>query len=436
MKQVMEKVLNELTDLKVQGDLIYSSSKSFKLSSQKGAISEYKVTSSAILGVRVIKEGRVGISYTEALDDESVKFMINEALENAKISEINEDETILQLDGHISDETYYTEAQIETATKIQKALELESKVKELDNRVTAVPYNGYTEGEYYSLFKSTAGRSASYADKTYSITSSALLEDKDKKENYYEYHMAHTFNELEWDKVIQNSLFHASHLLDKKSIPTGRYSVKFTEDCLKEILGCFSNLTSAKSALDKVNPWSEKLGQKVVSEDLTVIDDPLFNKAFRISKYDGEGVERKALSLIENGELKSFFHNSVTARKMNTKTTGHGARGPSSSLNVSGTNLIIQGKNVKPAPAKYLEVIHMAGLYSGANRVTGNFSIAVKGYVYENGVRTMAFGNVTLSGNIMDLLNRVEVIGDTLLASKDLSFFSVPLIFHDLSIAG
>lgn len=89
-----------------------------------------------------------------------------------------------------------------------------------------------------------------------------------------------------------------------------------------------------------------------------------------------------------------------------------------------------------PMPPKYLEVIQMDGLYSGANRVTGNFSVAVKGHVWENGKRVMTFGNITLSGNLIELLKNVEVVGENLMSSTDESFFSVPLMFHGLSIAG
>jgi len=436
MKNVMDRVINELTDHKAEADLFFSTSKSLKLSAQKGAISEYKVSSSQILGVRAIKDGRVGISYTEALDDESVSLLIKQALQNAETSEPNTDETIMHLTGEIRDELNKPEAEVSINIKTQKALELEGKPKAMDSRVVAVPYNSYSESDYYSHYLSSRGRSAIYTDKSYSITASALMDDKGKKANFYDFHSAHTFNELKWDKVVENSLFHAKNLLEEQSLPTGRYAVMFNTDSLKELIGCFSNFYSAKSALDKMNPWGAKVGEEVISKDLTIEDHPLFDKSFRISRFDGEGVERKPMYLIQDGVLKNLYHNSVTAKKMNTKTTGHAVRGPSSSLNVTGTDLIIRGKNKKPLPQKYLEVIEMAGLYSGANRVTGNFSVAVKGYMYENGKKTMTFGNVTLSGNLIDILKRAEVVGEELLTSTDESFFSVPLIFDGISIAG
>jgi PmbA protein len=436
VKKLMEQVMNHVSDLKSDADLILSNSKSLKMSSQNGSISEYKVSSSQMLGIRVIKNGAVGISYTEALDSDSLKFMVNQAVQNAEANEANPNEKILDLNGSLSDEAFYPESETDMAYKTKKALELESAVKARDSRVVAVPYNSYSENEYQSLYLTSKGRSTTYSDKIYSITSSALLDEKGKKANYYDYNLAHTFNELQWDKVVETSLFHASNILEAKTLPTGKYHVRFTTDSLKSLMECFSNFYSAKSAMDKVNPWANKIGEQVISKDISLEDQPLYAGAFRTSLFDSEGVKRRPLSIIKEGTLNSFLHNSITANYFNTETTGHGSRGAASSLNVSGTHFLINGKNIRPLPPKYLEVIQMDGLHSGANRVTGNFSVAVKGYFWENGQKTMTFGNITLSGNLIELLKNVEVVGSELETSTDLSFFSVPLMFNDLSIAG
>lgn len=428
--------MNHVSDSKSDADLILSTSKSLKMSSQNGSISEYKVSSSQMLGIRVIKNGAVGISYTEALDNDSLKYMVNQAIQNAESNEPNPNEKILDLNGSLSDEAFYPESETDIALKTKKALELESEVKARDPRVVAVPYNSYSENEYQSLYLTSKGRSTTYSDKIYSITSSALLDDKGKKANYYDYNLAHTFNELQWNKVVETSLFHARNILDAKTLPTGKYHVRFSPDSLKSLMECFSNFYSAKSAMDKVNPWANKIGEQVISKDITLEDQPLYSQAFRTSLFDSEGVKHRPLTIIQDGTLKSFLHNSVTANNFKTETTGHASRGASSSLNVSGTHFVINGKNQKPLAPKYLEVIQMDGLYSGANRVTGNFSVAVKGYLWENGQKSMTFGNITLSGNLIELLKNVEVVGSEIETSTDLSFFSVPLMFNDLSIAG
>ena len=436
MKKIMEQVMNYVTDSKAEGDLILSTSKSLKMSAQNGSISEYKVSSSQILGVRIIKDGAVGISYTEALDSDSLKFMVRQALQNAQSNEANPNEKMIDHSGNLSDIAAYPEAETDISIKTKKALELESEVKARDSRVSGVPYNSYSENEYQSLYLSSKGRSTHYNDKIYSITSSALLDDQGKKALYYDYNLAHTFGELQWNKVVETSLLHARNILDAKTLPTGKYHVQFSCDSLKSLVECFSNFYSAKSAMDKVNPWAGKLGEQVISKDISLEDQPLHAQSFRTSLFDSEGVKRRALSLIQDGILKSLLHNSVTANYFKTETTGHASRGASSSLNVSGTQFLILGKNKKPRPPKYMEVIQMDGLHSGANRVTGNFSVAVKGYLWENGQKTMTFGNITLSGNLIELLKNVEVVGEQIEASTDLSFFSVPLMFNDLSIAG
>lgn len=436
MKKIMEKVINELTDHKAEADLIYSSSKALKMSAQNGAIAEYKVSSSQILSVRAIKDGRVGISYTESLDSESIQFMIKQALDNAETSEPNPHERILHLSGEIDDSVNYPEEETSIDEKTKKTLELESLVKDADKRVVSVPMNSFSENDYQSFYMSSRGRFTSYVDKSYSILTSALMDENGKKANFYGYSIAHNFAGLQWQEIVDKSLFHARNMLQEKTLPTGRYSVLFDEDNLKELMGCFSNFYSAKSAKDKVNPWSSKTGEKVMSSDLTIEDRPLFAESFRTSKFDSEGVERKTLTLVQDGVLKSFYHNSATAAYFGTQTTGHAARSSGSSLGISGTDMVILGKNVKPMPEKYLEVIQMDGLYSGANRVNGNFSVAIKGYVWEKGELKMTFGNITLSGNLPDMLMRAEVVGDKLGASTEKSFFTVPLMFHDISIAG
>lgn len=436
MKKIMEKVINQLTDHKAEADLIYSTSKALKMSAQNGNISEYKVSSSQVMGVRVIKDGRVGISYTESLDDESLQFMIKEALGNAEVSEPNPHENILQLSGEINDRADYPEEETHIDEKTKKTLELESLVKNADKRVVSVPVNALSENEYESFYMSSRGRFTSYADKSYSIVTSALMDENGKKANYYGYCIAHRYNELKWQDIVDKALFHSRNMLKEVTLPTGRYTVMFDPDNLKELIGCFGNFYSAKSAKDKVNPWSSKVGETVISKDLTIIDHPLYEDSFRTSKFDSEGVERKPLALVKDGILESFYHNSATAHYFGTTTTGHAARSAGSSLGISGTDLIIQGKNPKAMPERYLEVIQMDGLYSGANRVNGNFSVAIKGYVWEKGERKQTFGNITLSGNLPEMLNRVEVVGDKLGASTEKGFFTVPLVFHDISIAG
>lgn len=436
MKNILENVLSQVKDQKAEGDVILNRASSLNMSVQQNALAEYKVSSSQVLGLRLIKDGKVGLSYTESLDEQSLKTLVKQAVENAQTNSPNQHERILDHAGHISDEIEYPEVEASMPEKVQRVLTLESELKNRDPRFLASPYNGYSEGEYFGYYMSTKGRSTSYKDKMYTIYTGALLGEGQKKATYYDSHMTHTYQELDWEKVISHTLDYAQQILKEAPIATGKYEVRLTEDALSSLLGVFSSLFSAKAVMDKVNPWGNKLGAQVTAAGLSIEDHPQFARSFRINKVDSEGVETKPMYLVKDGELKDFYHNSITANHFKTQTNAHGARGPQGPLGVSGNTTIIHGKKAKPLPPKYLEIFQLDGLHAGTNRITGDFSLPVKGFVWENGEKKMTFGNVTLSGNFFNMLKEVEVVGTELMSSRDRSFFSVPLIFNGLSIAG
>jgi PmbA protein len=436
MREMLERLSGKLKQKGASGDIQISLSKSLKLSSQKNALSEFKVSSSKILGLRAIKDNRVGISFTESFDEESLDRVVKESLENAAYSLINEDESILSLSGELLDLHQPPLESVDIETKIEKALFLESAPKEKDARVVAVPYNSFSENEFEHLYLSTQGRFTHFSDHVFSISTSALMEEKGKKALFYDYHSSHNYHELDWNKVINQSLYHASHLLQEKPLMTKRYTVTFGPDVLKQIFECFSHFFSAKAVLDKINPWEGRLNQEVMPAYLSLYDVPEDPRFFRAKKFDSEGVASKKLTVIREGRLETFLHNSITAKKLNTVNTGHAYRANGGAMGVSSSHFLIHSDQKFSKPQNYIEIIQVDGLYSGANRVTGNFSVGIKGYLYENGVRTLTFGNSTLSANFAQLLLRACPVEGLDQLSTDQSFSTIPLFFDDFSVAG
>ena len=99
---------------------------------------------------------------------------------------------------------------------------------------------------------------------------------------------------------------------------------------------------------------------------------------------------KKDLTLIENGILKTFYHNTATASFYNTQSTGHAIRGTRSSLNVSGSNLVITPGSMSDSDVQegtYLEVIDVMGIGPGSDSISGEFSFGASGYLCKNGKR-------------------------------------------------
>src|SRR5690606_19350437 len=98
--------------------------------------------------------------------------------------------------------------------------------------------------------------------------------------------------------------------LRTSTTPSGTYPVLFSTDCLSGLFGVFSGVFSARKVIDRINPWGESLGAEIISKKLTVYDDPVSPLCFRKTLFDSEGTQRKKLVLIEDGVLRSFYHNS------------------------------------------------------------------------------------------------------------------------------
>jgi len=273
----------------------------------------------------------------------------------------------------------------------------------------------------------------------YSCYSSALLARDGKNSMHHHSSIAKKFSDLKWSECIDESLYHATKWLDAESIPTGHYDIHFTPDALASLMGCFQGIFSAKTAMDKTNPFREKLGEVVGHKGLTIMDSPHYAQAFTKHHFDGEGLKKKDIVLIQEGVLRDFYHNTATANYFKTKTNAAASRGARSSLNVSGSNIVIQvgtSKLNEMQQGEYVEVHAMQGLHSGANQSSGNFSFAITGYLYKNGDLVKPIKGVTLAGNFYKMLQEIKMMGDILHSNNSQSFFAPLIKFSSLTIAG
>jgi len=444
MKIELKKHLESLLDFTIDAgadecDVILSKGDSFSLSAQNGEIEKYKVSGSQVIGVRAIANSRVGISYSESLDFDSLKFAAKAAVENARNSEENPYEKITVKKGEhiISSPFKKDESLIEE--KIDFCLKLESEVKKNDSRVQAVPYNGLSESTSSSYYLNS-NKVFGYQDEYFlSCFTSALLKEGSENSMHYKGMIGRKLTDLNIDYCVNESLKHASQWLKGSALKTGFYDIVFTTDTFTEFLGTFSNIFSAKSAMEKTNPFAEKLNDQVANSKVTITDCPQFKDAFFQNYFDSEGNAHKDLTLIENGVLKSFYHNSATANYFKTTSTGNAARGARSALGVGGTVKVMSSGELTDhelLSGEYFEIHSIQGMRSGANSISGDFSFAATGYLCRNGEIISAVKGVTVSGNFHKMLLDIKLIGDTILSNNDKSFFAPRLRFEGISVAG
>ncbi len=420
-----------------EADVIVTSSKDLSLKADKGELSEYKVTSSNVLGIRLLRDDKVSTSFTEALNSESISQAITMAIENLTFSEASPDEKIVSNHQLSTDNRdIYCADDVEENKKIELALRLES---EIASKGAKAPYNAYADGESEVIYANSLGACGYHKERAYSCYTSALIEDNGTPSMGVKSTTARRFDLLDPQHCIDTAFEKANSLLKGEPVTTGNYAVIFEINCLAQLFSAFSLCLSGEAARRETNPWLAQLNKSVASPLINLTDYANYDNGFAIKSFDGEGMPTRDTNVIENGHLSTFLHNSKTASHFGVETTGNAARGAKSALGVSSRHKVIEAGSATQSDIEsgvYFVPVELQGVHSGANAISGDFSFGASGFLYREGEQLQAVRGVTIAGNFYQMLREVDAVGDTILRSDGGTFFSPRIRFSHLSVAG
>jgi PmbA protein len=180
-----------------------------------------------------------------------------------------------------------------------------------------------------------------------------------------------------------------------------------------------------------------KLGEKVASEKLSLIDDATIPGLFGTSPFDDEGVPSRRTVVIERGILKSWLLNSYTARKLGLKTTGNAARGLSGNAGVGRGNFFFEPGTAPPADllrgiGQGLYVTELIG--QGVNIVNGDYSRGAAGLWIENGELAYPVSEITIASNLARMLSGISAVANDLRFRG--STASPTLVIEEMTVSG
>lgn len=440
MNQLLARLLDKVATLGAEADVIANQEKAFSLKADKGELGEYKVTSSQQIGIRLIKEGRVGIAYSESLDEPALDAMVQDALDASRFAKVDPDQRITVQQSRLTTDCAEIHQADTTAVeeKIALALRLESDMLALPD-VTGAPYNGFFEGESRLWLANNQGSFCEHQEFSVGCHSSALIEREGRQSMHYQGQYARRFDELESQPLIRQIHAVADGLLMGEAVPSGRYSVLFSTNCFASLFGCFQGALSGKWAQQGINPWRGKLGQSVASRWLTLESRAYMPGGMNIKAFDGEGAATSDLLLIGEGELKTLLHNSATARHFGVASNGSAARSARSALDVTARHLVFgtgPHSEGEVQSGDYLELLKLDGLHSGADAVSGDFSFGASGFLCRDGVRVQPVRGITVAGNFYRLLRELEAVGNRLHHNDGKGFYAPLIRFGGLNVAG
>lgn len=424
-------------------EIFYSSSKSTSIKVYNQAIDAYTISETSGISLRGMYNGQIGYSYAEKLDEESIVLLLEEALNNSKILEVEEQEDIFEGSKEYADPFKYSEEleNIEPEFLIQGAFEMEKVALEADNRVQMVQYCGMSKNVGEVLIANTKGLNC--YNKSTSVSGGVYVVVNDGNETATGGEFDFTITnicKLNFEEIAKKAVKEAVSKLGASPIETGEYSVIFRYDVATELLGSFAGLFSGETVEKGYSKFAGKINEKVAGENITFIDDPLMKGVPTYANFDAEGYATKTKEIIKNGKLLTFMHNRQSAKKAGVESTGNAGKGSyRSTVSVGAHNLYLKpGQEPLEELISQIEkgilVVELQGTDSGINSISGDFSLYAIGYLIEKGKLIRPINQVTVSGNYFDLLNNIEEIGNDLDIRS--SFTSPSIKVKSLSFSG
>ncbi len=226
-----------------------------------------------------------------------------------------------------------------------------------------------------------------------------------------------------------------SHLGARK-MPSCQAAVVFDPREARSLLGELAGAISGSAVARGSSFLKDKMGEKLFADDVFIVDDPFLPRGLRSKSFDGEGILPQKRNVIENGRLTTWLLDLRSARQLGLSSTGHARRGTSGVSPPGPSNFYLAGG--KCTPQELMQGIKQ-GFYvtetmgHGANSVTGDYSLAARGFWIENGQIAFPVSEMTIAGNLKDMFARLT-------AADDLVFLhgiDAPTIrIEDMTIAG
>lgn len=424
-----------------QGEVYLLDSEEYTVEVADNKVENLKLAQETGLGLRVLMGGRLGYSFTTDLSPAALAKGVEMAIHNAGFSQEDPDWELPNPEHSYPKLDIYDEQtfQISPEEKIRLAQRIEEGARSADSRVKITEKAVYHDSRYSINIFNTKGLTAccrgSYCGGYIVVV--GLENGESQTGLHLQYELR--YRDLEPEEIGRRAGLKAVRMLGARSISSVRWPVVLEPYTAVNFLGVLQNAFSGEAVLKGKSFLQGRAGEQVASPLVSIADDGTLAERLGSFPFDGEGVPTQETILLKEGILQGFLHNSYTARKAGTKSTGNGVRSSfKNTPEVGITNFYIK-KGDTPSQRiindvkQGLLITDLMGMHT-ANPISGDFSLGASGLMIENGQVTRPVKGIAIAGNLMEILMDIEAVGD------DLAFYlgkgSPSLRIKAMSISG
>ncbi len=301
----------------------------------------------------------------------------------------------------------------DAAAKIDDALELERLTRAADARIVNSSGSRVADATTTVALANSLGFAGSYRASQASIGVSPIAADGETKRTASYGSASRSYAGLERVASVARKATHrATAMVGARKPPTMRVPVIFERDIAALVLADLFTAISAASVAIGNSFLAERIGERVASDLVNVIDDGRIPGGLGTSPFDGEGVATRRTPVIEAGTLRTFLYDSYWARRLGARTTGNASGG-----GIGPNNFVLEpgAGDLDALVAKTARgVLVLDTIGFSTESVTGTYSRGARGFLIEGGELAGPIDEFTIAGNLLDMFGAIDAIANDL----------------------
>ncbi len=383
------------------------------------------------LSIRLFVDGKYSAHSTSRLKKEDLAHFIEEAIEGTRFLAEDEYRTLPDpelyykgggIDLKSLDKDFST---VNPQQKIDLAMAAEQEALGKDERIVSVS-SSYYDSMNERVMITSNGFEGDTANSVFGIFTSVSVKGDDARPEGGWNESSITFSDLQKTGTGTIALEKALKKIGQKKIKSGTMPMIVENRQLGRLFGPLINALNGAQIQQKNSFLIDKLGEKVVSEKLTLTDDPFIVGGRGSRLFDGEGLATKTRMVFDKGVLQNYYIDTYYGKKLEMKPTSG-----------STTNLVFEtgDKDLQGLIASVKKGILVTGFNGGnSNGSTGDFSYGIDGFLIENGELTIPVSEMNITGNMKTLWSNIGEVGKDV--NETSSWRTPSVLFNDVDFSG
>ncbi len=406
-----------------QGDVVMAESETFFVTVRLGEVEKISQAQEKRLGLRLFFGSSSATASTSDISQNAIERLVEETSKMARAtaqdphSGLPSREDLAQElpDLDLLDDKA---GSLSVEEKIRMAVDAEKSALAVDPRITNSEGAEFSSQTGRILYANSHDFYGEYQGSNFSLSVIPVASENGSMQRDYWYSSQRKFSRLESPQAVgEKAARRALRRLGARKIKTREIPVIFEPEIAASLLRNLSSALSGYSLYKGASFLIGKLGEKIASERATVIDDGTIPSALGSKPFDGEGLPTRKKTVVEKGILKSYLLDTYSGRKLSLPSTGNAARSVGEPPGVAPANFYLAPGPYAPEEiiASVKEGFYVTELIGfGVNLVTGDYSRGAAGIWIEQGQLTYSVEEVTIAGNLKEMLQNIEMVGSDL----------------------